>query len=375
MRWFPGVQQGSLLPHGMFAMNKRFAIAACFLACLYGSFAGAQTAALPDLDTADWSAKQAQSLNAQSKQAVWKFLNNLWTGNQNFANEGKLCSFEFADLRHSGELSLAVTYDNGGTGDCNDFDIFDKTPAGIEDYDFGADPVFDGIEDIDGDGRHEVVVGRSFASIGRDHCAAFWPVIYAWDGSGYADVSGQFKGFYRQRLQELTLQLAPSPTPTPAGEQAAVNAQGAVSAQIQTVESLPSEGPGPVRRFIIRPQTAAPSESESTQEASDMGDRDCLKAEPAKIERFLGISTDAGMLDAIKWKNSNNPYDREFAASVLADIGTAEAIGDLRTLSRDPDPDVAATAKAAMEPPWNPCVYPTIQGELLTKGTGAPSAK
>jgi hypothetical protein len=176
---------------------------------LYASFAFAQTAAPhPDLDTADWSVKQAQSLNAEPKDLVWKFMGH----DDSSPGNGKLCSFQFADLRHSGELSLAVTYDNGGTGDCNDFDIFDKTPAGIEDYDFGADPVFDGIEDINGDGRYEVVVGRSFASIGRDHCAAFWPVIYAWDGSGYADVSGQFTGFYRQRLQELTRQLAPSPT-------------------------------------------------------------------------------------------------------------------------------------------------------------------
>lgn len=126
---------------------------------------------------------------------------------------------------------------------------------------------------------------------------------------------------------------------------------------------------------VVQPLPAAPSESASAQEASDTDDRDRLKAEPAKIERFLGISIDAGMLDAIKWKNSNNPYDREFAASILADIGTAEAIRDLRTLSKDPDPDVAATAKAAMEPPWNPSVYPTIHGELLTEDTGAPSAK
>jgi hypothetical protein len=329
---------------------------------LYASFAFAQTAAPhPDLEAADWSVKQAQSLNAEPEKAVWELINNLLG-----VDLGKLCSFQFADLRHSGELSLAVTYDNGGNADCIDFDVIDKTPAGFEDFDFFADgqPFFEGIKDIYGDGKYEVVVGQSFASIGRDHCAAVWPVIYAWDGSGYADVSSQFKGFYRQRLQELTRQLAPSPTPT------------AVPKQFHMVEGLPLRGTGAqLSGGVVQPMPAAPSESASAQEASDTDDRDCLKAEAAKIERFLGISTDAGMLDAIKWKNSNNPYDREFAAWVLADTGTAEAIGDLRTLSKDPDPDVAATAEVAMKHAGNPMVFPTIQGELLTEDTGAPSAK
>ncbi|HVA83461.1 MAG TPA: HEAT repeat domain-containing protein [Candidatus Binataceae bacterium] len=343
-------------------MKKRIAIAIWVLTFLYASLAGAQTAAPhPNLETADWSTKQARSLNAEPKKAVWELIDNLLG-----VDLGKLCSFQFTDLRHSEVLSLAVTYDAGGNADCIDFDVIDKTPAGIEDFDFfaGGEPFFEGIKDINGDGRREVIVGRSFASIGRDHCTAIWPVIYAWDGSGYADVSGQFKGFYRQRLQELTRRLAPSPTPTP------------VSERVQTFESQPLGGSGPqVRLRMILPQASPTSESESSEETANTGDTDCLKAEAAKIERFLGISSDAGMLDAIKWKNSNNPDDREFAAWVLADTGTAEAIGDLRTLSKDPDPDVAATAQAAMKGALNPTVFPTIQGELLTKDTSAPSAK
>jgi hypothetical protein len=30
---------------------------------------------------------------------------------------GKLCTFQFAGLDHSGELSLVVSYDGGGTAD------------------------------------------------------------------------------------------------------------------------------------------------------------------------------------------------------------------------------------------------------------------
>ncbi len=236
-----------------------------------------------------------------------------------FLGFSKLCWFKFADLRHSGNLSLAVVYDNGGTADCNNFDVIDKTPAGFEDFDFfnPGDSFFESIEDINGDGNHQLIVGRGFASAGRDHCTAIWPVVYAWDGTGYADVSGEFKNFYQKRLKELIRQLAPTPTPTPASE------------AVQIGESPPSSNGGlqitGASNRIIRPQPATPSESESAEEASesesaqkaaDAWNRDCVKAEAAEIERFLGSSRDAEMLDAIKWKNSANPDDRKFAAMV-----------------------------------------------------------
>ena len=56
-------------------MNKLPGTTVCVLACVYASFAFAQTpAAPPDLGSADWSVKQAQSLNAQPKDAIWKFM-------------------------------------------------------------------------------------------------------------------------------------------------------------------------------------------------------------------------------------------------------------------------------------------------------------
>ena len=65
------------------------------------------------------------------------------------------------------------------------------------------------------DGRSELAVGTIFASAGRWHCFAMWPVVYAWNGTGYADVSGQYKSFYQQILDHLRQRLAPTPAPTP----------------------------------------------------------------------------------------------------------------------------------------------------------------
>jgi hypothetical protein len=76
-------------------------------------------------------------------------------------------------------------------------------------------------------------------------------VIYAWTGSGYSDVSSQYKDYYKEQLQ-------------------------------------PSQAPF----------------------ASDQDG--CEKAATAKIQRFLG-SHNAGVDDAIKWAKSNDRNEREFA--------------------------------------------------------------
>jgi hypothetical protein len=223
---------------------------------------------------------------------------------------------------------------------CNDIQIVDRTTSDFAFADLPTAEIGEGsdvsklIKDIAGDGRLELVVDMEVGGYqGGVHCGLEWPVIFAWTGTSYANVSAQFKGFYRQRLQELTRQLTPSPMPT---EQAG------------TIEILPSTGPGPVRRFIVRPPTAPPSRSESSEETADQDGPDCVKAEAAKIERFLGISSDAGLADAIKWSESDDPLTRDFAATVFEDIGTPEALKYLKTLAADPDPSVAVSAKASL---------------------------
>jgi len=76
-----------------------------------------------------WSVKEFSTLNSEPRAAVWKFINHLWGNNTLSPEDGKLCSFHFADLRRSGELSLVVSYDDGGTADCNDVAIFARTRA------------------------------------------------------------------------------------------------------------------------------------------------------------------------------------------------------------------------------------------------------
>jgi hypothetical protein len=94
-------------------------------------------------------------------------MNGLWGNTDLTPGNGKVCEFHFADLNDSGKLSLVVSYDSGGTSDCNEVEIFDKSPAGIVDYEFqagGNDGYFDSIEDLNGDGNNELIMDKMFAS-------------------------------------------------------------------------------------------------------------------------------------------------------------------------------------------------------------------
>jgi hypothetical protein len=362
-------------------MNKVAVTAACLLICLTESFASAQAPTPPsNLATADWSVKQAKILNAEPNETVWKFMNS---DGSNDVGLGELCEFHFADLHHSGELSLVISYDYGGTMGCNYVAIFEKTRAGIEKYDFdsGSNFSFDSIEDINGDGHDELVVDGDFASVGIDHCIATWPTIYAWTGNGYSDVSSRYKGYYRRILADLKRQIsAPPPTavPTPITDQAE---RAPLPMDMQTHENNAAGAPPqgvhgnflagePAVLSMIVPTSAAP-------EPTPDSDLDCPKAQASKMERFLRISRDAGLTDAIKWAKSDDAADRNFAIDTLYDIGTPTAVKYLRMLSTDKDRNIAASARTALTARRSkvPAVNPTIHGEMFYPNTIPPRTK
>jgi hypothetical protein len=311
------------------------------LSALISVMASKAIAAPSTLASADWSVKAPRNLAkySPSRKAVEELLDL----GDTTASSPSLCSFIFADLRHTGTLSLVAASDSSGRRFCNDIDIVDRTEFGFESS--GPPPTEIGqgidvsnlIQDISGDGRGEVVVQMGVGGYqGGVHCGLEWPVIYAWTGTGYANLSNEFKGYYRQHLAELKRQInGGSATPVPE--------------EAEKFESQPTDGGGPrvKARYIKLPQAvAAPTSAVSAEPNSvsshDEYRMDCLKAEAAKTERFRGISSDAGMADAIKWSNSDDPLTREFAATIFDDMGTPEALDHLKTLANDPDSSVAA---------------------------------
>lgn len=348
-------------------------VVAVGLACLLSSSGWAQTAAAkPDLASADWSVNSPHSLatNPPSDEAEVALLNKLDSIDMYF----RICSSRFVDLRHSGNLSLVVSASDETF--CH-LSIIDKTASGFELYNAEQARYSEGpeIEDLAGNGNLELIVETDFTGWrgkGTGPCLGTWPVIYAWTGSGYTDVSSQYKGYYEQKLASLKEQIAahseeaqaPAASQTP--QSAATRRIPVLTARMSTTESSSSFSPDVLVAPANNPPEASPSPAEAPAVKPDLWGGDCTEAEAAKIERFLGIDKDAGMADAIKWADSDNPYQREFAASVLGDIGTPDAVEYLRTLSRDPHRVVAGDAGVYLRFAGRPLQH-TIEREQVKR--------
>ncbi|MFZ0660133.1 MAG: hypothetical protein WAM05_15515 [Candidatus Binataceae bacterium] len=317
------------------------------LCCAFGS---PLWAAQPALATADWSVSSPHSLatSPPSDDAVLALLHSITSGGELF--QLGICSSQFADLRHSGNLSLVVSFSDGRN--CYLW-IVDKTPSGFESYSAEARSGLAGIKDLGGDGKLELIVSTEFTSyLGAMHCIAIWPVIYAWTGNGYTNVSNQYRGYYEKQLASMKEQIAA------AGERnaSAVSPTPAFPASVRqsppvVVDSERASGPSAgfgAPAYVPLPEISPSAPASPAFTPWQAYVPDCTEAEAAKIERFLGISKDAGMSDAIKWADSDNPYQREFAADVLQDIGTPEAVEYLKTLTHDSNRAVAGDANISL---------------------------
>ncbi len=295
-------------------------IAAC---CVLGFVASTTNATAPvDLFTGNWSTSSAGNLaeNPPTKEAVESFIErlapNLCSDDGPF-EPSLFYSFRFADLRKSGNLSLLVGRDCASREFASVLYIVDKTPSGFEVHrtplmspsnphavaaGIGGD-VGSHVEDLAGDGNLELVIPTDITWYGGAiQCTATWPVVYAWTGAGYTNVSSRFKDFYQRRLDYLNDQIAALPPPS------------GTSATL-----LLSGQPG--------------------------FEDDCIKAEAAKIQRVLGISPNAGLDQAIILAGSANPDSRVFALQLLANIGTPEAIAQIQKLTADPNKTIASRAQ------------------------------
>jgi hypothetical protein len=345
------------LPNEFSTMNKILAVTFCLAYSLSMSIpvdAGGATSALV---SADWSVNGAHNLasNPPSLDAVQDFYDRAFGSEESWV---KVCEFRFADLRNSGNLSLIVTADPGGrqSPECNELDIFDRTPTGFELYHtdaaYGQD-LANSVLDINHDGRHELILWGDLLNatgyydskrVSEVGCDAEWPLVFAWTGNGYSEVSVKYKDYYRKYLKSLETQIAAyssesglaaaNPAPTPRVIELSIGPSG--------------EGPAAARVFIApAPSPKAAPTPDYWEARRARLDYPCARIEAAKTEAFLGINSDSTMSAAIKDSESADPNKRVLAAAMFSYLGSHEAKADLKTLSNDADSRVADIVKGA----------------------------
>ncbi len=348
-------------------MNKGTLVAVTFCLALFRSMSiGADAASTPAayLVKADWSVNAAHSLASDppSLDAVQDFYDRAMGDEAPMVH---VCEFRFANMRASGNLSLVVSVEPGNWG-CTELDIFDRTPTGFELYfsDIADGPLghdlAGSVLDMGDNGRQELVLWGGLAGFAMSSqfkregvgCSAEWPLIFAWTGNTYSDVSDQYKDYYQGYLRSVNARLAayssvlapvaaPTANPVPEISGAAGQAHGELSSDA-----------GEGRLMVPVPVTPAPTPGGAAipaWAARNEAHRNypCARIEAAKAEAFLGIHSDSTMSAAIKDSESDDPNKRIVAAVVFSYLGTQEAEKDLKTLSSDADPRVAALAKRA----------------------------
>jgi hypothetical protein len=264
---------------------------------LFVSSLGAQAAtATPDLASYDWSVSAKPNLAAKPppEEVVRSFVTKRYS-QPDIGVEPLVNSFAFADLRQSGTVSLVVSMEPTGPAGCGQLLIVDKVGGKFEGTWIscgGSDNIGKSVIEISG--KPVVVTYTDITPYyGAQARVVYVPVIWGWNGSSYVDMSRQFPGYYRQVLRGLQHEIASSPA----------------SADYAR---------GPVR---------------------------CEKIEADAIERFLGISPDAGIEDAIRWSQSSKPIDRIMAMGLFTSIGTPRALDYLKAMTSDSDPQVARAAE------------------------------
>lgn len=306
--------------------------------------------------TADWSVNGAHNLasNPPSLAAVQAFEHRAFGAPEDL-DVDKVCAYRFADLRHSGNLSLVVSVDGGGNGGCNLTYIFDKTAAGFQLY--SSEAVFSGgedVQDINHDGKLELILWAFIATPSEIGEECDWPLVFAWTGSEYSELGSQYQAYYQRYLKSLEKQIAAgSSAPREAPARAAGQTPGpqptTISGFQQSVGDSSSSALNsasiPLRPFVVPvpdASTLAPATPASTPDPRDYA---CARVDAAKTEAFLGMHSDATMSDAIKDWESSDPDNRILAAVIFSFMKTPEATADLKTLANDSDATVSQEAK------------------------------
>jgi hypothetical protein len=207
-----------------------------------------------------------------------------------------LGDFRLVDLDDGGKPALVATVDYSGRRFFNHLLVLrdDGGRLSAQDIEVWNMESLDGaIQDLDEDGRHEILVRQELTPYLGAQPLAVWTAVFRFDGDRWTDQSARFPRFYDERV-------------------------------------LPD-----LERRLVVPKV---------DDESNVHEKDVLTIERDKILRVLGRSSAAGLDSALQWARSADPVRRVLSISVLSEIGGLAADSALQALAADRDTGVAAHA-------------------------------
>lgn len=220
-----------------------------------------------------WSTSNASALNAFGKADIAQLLTN----SGGFAIPAKpndIGKFTWADLQGNGNLELVATMDVNGRGFFNALYVLWRGPMGrmtAQEIDgWMIRDLQKVIRDLNGDGRDELIIPTVLYQYNTAGTYT-WPVIYRLKNGKYVEASRDFPKFYGDKI-------------------------------------LPG-----------LEQQIAEYQSNSGRANQDMAA--VLIMERDKIIRTLGRNPTAGLHEAYRWMNTDEPFLLLAAAATFKDIG------------------------------------------------------
>lgn len=209
-----------------------------------------------------------------------------------------VCSAGFFDIYDIDSTSLIASIDVNGRHFCNNVEVIHRDANGltIQEIDvWEVDDVKDIVRDLGKNGKDLLVVPAAYSEYDGAKCLATWSRVYAVQSGALVDRSNSFKEYYKERLDKL------------------------LGKDMQRAKA---------------------------RDENDGGDSViCIQMEIDKIERFLGMSQNAGEDRAIEWVMSTDRSLRLKGIVALADIGDKRSVTTLQQFTQDPDAIVADAAK------------------------------